>query len=458
LISGAALVALGAVLGDSVGGGHRLEHIAFARPGRPPTARFADFAELTNQNAATLLDQGRQIFRFDTFGDEAFWGGSLHLEQAIAQLSPRAALGLGLKVDVDALPPRLVKRIAHGRVNLDDPAVTLDLLRDNAVIGVTGFFDEQGSLSSVGIQCALCHSTVNDSVAPGIGRRLDGWANRDLDVGAIIASAPNLAPFVDLLSVVIPDVDEDAVRAVLNGWGPGKFDAELNLDGKIMGPNGPSATLIPNALDMGGDNLHTWTGGWGTTTYWNAFVAVNEMHGAGTFFDRRFDDATQFPIAAAKGLGHVSVDPDEDRVTPKLPALHFYQLSLPSPKPEPGVDFDADAAARGDVLFSGKAACNRCHHEPLWTEPGWNDHPAADLLIDSFQADRAPDHAYKTMNLAGAFVRERGLFMRPENKGRFYHDGRFATLLDVVQSYDDRFGLGLTPDEEADLVEYLKSL
>jgi hypothetical protein len=182
------------------------------------------------------------------------------------------------------------------------------------------------------------------------------------------------------------------------------------------------------------------------------------MRGVGTFFDARFDNAAQFPVAAAAGLGHISVDPDSDQVTSKLPALQMYQLALPALKPRPGVDFDADAAERGDALFSGKANCNRCHREPLWTEPGWNTHPASDLLIDSFQADRSPDHSYKTMNLAGIFVRERGLFMRPENRGRFYHDGRFATLADVVASYNSRFNLGLTADEQHDVVEYLKSL
>jgi hypothetical protein len=193
---------------------------------------------------------------------------------------------------------------------------------------------------------------------------------------------------------------------------------------------------MPNARGLSGHNLHTWTGGWGTVTYWNAFVAVNELHGIGTFFDERFDDAVQFPIAAAAKLGHVSVDPDSDQVTGKLAALHFYQLALPAVQPRPGIDFDQAAAARGDALFSGKANCNSCHHEPLWTEPGWNQHSADEMKIDSFEADRAPGHAYQTMNLAGLFVRERGLFMFPQNRGRFYHDGRFQTLLDVVNSYD----------------------
>jgi len=187
-------------------------------------------------------------------------------------------------------------------------------------------------------------------------------------------------------------------------------------------------------------------------------VAVDELHGIGTFFDERFDNADQFPIAAQAGLGHVSIDPDQDQVTRKLPALQFYQLALPAVKPRPGIDFNPDAAERGDELFSGKANCNSCHREPLWTEPGWNQHSADELKIDSFQADRSPGHAYRTMNLAGIFVRERGLFMRPENKGRFYHDGRFQTLGDVIDSYNVRFGLGLTDSEKNDLVEYLKSL
>src|SRR6185437_3962880 len=209
-------------------------------------------------------------------------------------------------------------------------------------------------LNSVGITCAICHSTVDNSVAPGIGRRIDGLANRDLNIGAIAATAPNLDPVEDLLNKGLPSdkqVDQAAVRTILNSWGPGKFDAELFLDGKAFNPqqttngattgtNVPGATLIPNARGLVGHNLHTWTGGWGTVTYWNAFVAVNEMHGIGTFFDERFDDPAQFPIAAANNLGHVSIDPDHDLVTSKLAPLQFYQLSLPAVQPRPGIDFD----------------------------------------------------------------------------------------------------------------------
>jgi cytochrome c5 len=419
-------------------------------------------------NASQTIADGRQIFRFDTFGDEAFWGDTLGLHQAIegAQfggvgpgLSPSTALSLGLKVDADALPVKVINDLKKGKIDLNDPATTLTLLKLNAVVGVKGIFSTSNSLQSVGLTCAICHSTVNDSIAPGVGQRLDGWANRDLNSGAIIALAPNLKPLTDLLKIVNPAIDDAQVRTVLNSWGPGKFDAELILDGKAFQPDGSSAaTLLPNAYGLAGFNLHTWTGGWGTVTYWNAFVAVLELHGVGTFFDERLDDTKKYPIAATARLGHISVDPDSDMVTSKLPALHYYQLSLPAPTPKPGIDFDVAAAARGDALFSGKANCNSCHHEPLWTEPGWNDHTPAAMRIDSFEADRSPDGHYKTMNLAGKFVTELGLFMKPENKGRFYHDGRFKTLLDVVNSYDSRFSLGLTDQEKLDLVEYVKSL
>jgi hypothetical protein len=424
-------------------------------------------------NASEFLTDGRQTFRFDTFGDEVFWGGSLQLQQAIKGanlggegpgISPTTALSLGLKVDVDALPQPLINRLKQGKVNLNDPATTVALLKLNAVLGIQGFF-QGDNLNSVGITCALCHSTVDNSLTFGVGHRLDGWANRDLNVGKIIAAAPDLSAFANLLNV-----SQATVRTVLLSWGPGKFDAELLLDGKafnpqqvtdgvVTGTNVPGATLIPNAFGLAGFNQHTWTGAWGTVTYWNAFVAALEMKGIGRFFDPRLNNAAKFPIAAANGfadLPHIS--PDDDRITKKLPALHFYQLAIPAPDPEPGVDFNVAAAARGDELFSGKANCNACHVEPLWTEPGWNLHTPAEVGVDSFQADRAPDNVYKTMNLAGIFVRENGRFMSPANKGRYYHDGRFATLLDVVNHYNTRFSLGLTAQEKSDLVEYLKSL
>jgi hypothetical protein len=335
--------------------------------------------------------------------------------------------------------------MAASQMNMDDSAITLALLRANAVVGLTGFFNPSGQLHSIGIQCALCHSTVDDAVAPGIGHRLDGRANRDLNVGAIVALAPNLTPFADVLHV-----DVATVQKTLAAWGPGKFDAELILDGKGFRPDGKSAaTLIPPAFGMAGINLHTWTG-WGSVPHWNAFVANLEMHGKGRFFDPRLNNPDQFPIAAANGFGDLPhINPDDDLITKKLPALHFYQLSLSAPKPQAGKDFDPDAAKRGDELFSGKAQCNNCHVEPLWTEPGWNLHTPDEICIDSFQADRAPDHRYRTAPLAGLFTHQ---------KGGFFHDGRFATLNDVVNHYDSCFSLGLADQEKNDLVQYLLSL
>lgn len=426
-------------------------------------------------NLPAAIQEGQETFRFDTFGDERFWGDSLKLHRAIEGekfggvgdgVSPNTALSVGLKVDAVALPAPLVAQLEQGQVDLDDPATTLALLKLNAVVGLTGFFNDDGSLKSVGIQCSLCHSTVDDSFAPGIGRRLDGWANRDLNVGAIIALAPDLTPIVDQLKVVDNTIDAATVRKVLNSWGPGKFDAQLLFDGKAFRPDGkPAATLIPNAFGMAGYNMHTWTADWGSVPYWNALVAILEMGGIGNFFDPRLDDpqqfpdiAPRFPIAVALKKGHIKVDPEDDRVTKKLPGLHLYQLSLLGPTPEAGKHFNAEASERGDELFNGKAGCGTCHMKPLWTEPGWNAHKPDDIGIDSFQSDRSPGKAYKTMNLAGLFIRELGVNMKPENKGRFYHDGRFRTLLDVVNHYNTFFGLGLSDSEKSDLVEYLKSL
>lgn len=425
-------------------------------------------ADVALRNAAKMITEGRETFRFDTFGDEAFWGDTLNLHDAIKGaslggvgpgVSPKTALSVGLKVDVGALLSNADGRpetrddgslrerglAALNNVDLDNPATTVALLRANAVVGLTGFFDHSGGLRSIGIQCALCHSTVDDVVAPGIGRRLDGRANRDLNVGAIIALAPNLTPVADLLRVDVP-----TVRKVLLAWGPGKFDAELFLDGKGFRPDGKSAaTLIPPAFGLAGVNLHTWTG-WGSVTHWNAFVANLEMHGKGRFFDPRLDNATQFPIAAANGFGDLPhIDPEEDRITKKLPALHFYQLSLPAPTPQPGKDFDPEAAKRGDEVFSGRGGCNGCHVEPLWTEPGWNMHTGQDVCIDSFQADRAPDHRYRTSPLAGLFTHQ---------KGGFYHDGRFQNLGEVINHYDACFNLNLSEQEKKDLMQYLLSL
>lgn len=388
-----------------------------------------------------LVAAGRDAFRYDTFGDEAFWGDTLRLHEALATVSPRTALAVGLKIDSRSLPWKLRRDLRRGKVDLDDPSVTADLLKHDAVVGVTGFFDDEGQLSSMGIQCALCHSTVDDSLLPGVGRRLDGWANRDLDVGRVISLAPDLSVFSTLLGV-----DEATVRSVLQSWGPGRFDASLLLDGKAFRPDGkPAAVLIPPAFGLAGVNLHTWTG-WGSVAHWNALVANLEMGGQGTFVDRRLDDAARFPIAAAQGFSEVRSDPD--RVTSKLPALQMYQLALRAPKPPPG-SYDEVAAARGQTLFEGKAQCASCHVPPIYTEPGHNLHTPEEIGVDAFQADRSPTGAYRTAPLAGLWT---------HGTGGYYHDGRFATLRDVVDHYDDHFGLGLGEGEKADLIEYLRSI
>ena len=310
------------------------------------------------------------------------------------------------------------------------------------MLGITGFFTN-GVLKSVGIQCALCHSSVDDSFAPGIGQRLDGWPNRDLNVGAIVALAPDLSALTNVLQV-----NEATVLNVLTNWGPGKFDAELLLDGKGFRDDGKTAAvLIPPAFGLAGVNLHTWTG-WGSVTYWNAFVANIEMHGKGNFFDPRLNDTNQFPVAARNGFGNIQRDEDEDLISPKLAALHFYQLSIPAPKPPEG-SFDKEAAERGDKLFEGKALCAACHVPPLYTEPGWHMRTGAEVGVDDFQANRSPDKRYRTSPLKGLFAHQ---------KGGFFHDGRFATLRDVVDHYNQIFGSNLTDPEKNDLVEYLKSL
>ena len=404
-----------------------------------------------SDHAARLLEEGRRVFRYETFGDEAYWGDTLKLHRAIAGekhggvgpgLSPKAALGLGLKVDAAAVPADVAAALKAGKVDLDDPASTLLLLKANAVVGVTGRFDGGGTLASLGVQCAFCHSTVDDSFAPGIGRRLDGWANRDLNVGGIVSLAPDLSALTKLLGV-----DEPTVKKVLASWGPGKFDALLNLDGKAFRPDGKAAaTLIPPAYGMAGVNLHTWGGGWGTVTYWNAYVANLELNGRGNFLDARLDNAQQYPVAAKAKLGHKHAT--EDMVTPHLAALHFYQLALPAPAPKPG-SFDEAAASRGKTAFGGKARCATCHVPPIFTEPGWNTHKAAEIGIDDFQANRSPDKSYRTAPLRGLMAHA---------KGGFYHDGRFADLTAVVEHYDRFFKLGLSSAEKHDLVEYLKSL
>jgi hypothetical protein len=410
------------------------------------------FEDRIEANAKDMLKEGKQIFRYDTFGSEDFWGGKLRLHEAIAGsnqggvgagVTARQALQLGLKVDLGALPKILVEAIKGRSVDLDKVETTLELLRANAVVGVTGVFDKSTKrMTSIGIQCSLCHSTVDDSLMKGIGRRLDGWPNRDLDIGKIVAAAPTLKPFADLLGV-----DEGTVRGVLTSWGPGRYDAELNHDGKATRPDGkPATTVLPAAFGLAGVNLHTYAG-WGSVTHWNAYVANTQMHGKGTFFDPRMNDPQRFPLAVKSGDWNKRDTPD--LITPKLAALHYYQLSIPAPEPPAG-SFDASAAARGKTVFEGKAKCATCHVPPIYTEPGWPMHTAEEIGIDDFHASRSPDRKfYRTTPLKGLFVRE---------KGGFYHDGRFEDLTQVVAHYSRVLNLSLSDSEKADLVQFLKSL
>jgi hypothetical protein len=461
---------------------------------QPPATNVRDVA--IHEHAEDLEEQGRDTFRNDTFGSEGFFGaiglhkaiegtrfaGGVKTDIGLDGVSPATALAVGLKVDSEALPATVVTAILDGQVDLNDPSTTLTLLKINgvdaatgegngAVVGVRGFFNADGSLKSVGITCALCHSTVQNlglktvdgTVLNGIGPRQDGVPNRDLNVGLIVSLAPNLQPVADLLNSAGPQPGQPSpitpalVRGALRQWGPGKFDAEVFMDGKVINPaTGKTApTLIPPAYGLAGVNLHTFTG-WGSVTYWNAFVANLEMHGSpGTFYDPRLDNQGKFPIAAVNRFGHISSPPDQDRITDKLAALHFYQLSQPAP-PSPfvtGNDPQAlkDARARGKAVFNGPGKCATCHVPPLFTEPGWNLHQASEIGIDSFQADRSPDGRYRTTPLGG-------LGSRAQQQGGFYHDGRFASLLDVVNHYNAFQGLNLTDQQKSDLVEYLKSL
>ncbi len=399
--------------------------------------------------ADALYDEGRITFRDETFGSEAFWGDQLRLHTSIAGeesggvgpgLSARQALGLGLKVDVERLPQGLIEALQAGQVDLDAPATTIALLKADAVVGVKVFLDGS-QVKSMGITCALCHSTVDDSFTAGIGHRLDGWPNRDLNVGEIVAFSPTVKPIADALGA-----SEDVVRTVLRSWGPGKYDAELDKDGKAFRPDGkPAATVLPAAFGLAGQNLHTYTG-WGSVPYWNAYVAVTQMHGQGAFVDSRLEDASRFPLAAAAGTGNIR--PDEDLVSAKLPALHYYQISIPAPKP-PASSFDMAAASRGQAIFNGKGMCATCHVPPLYSEPGHKLHSGAAIGIDDFHASRSPTGAYRTTPLRGLFTRE---------KGGFYHDGRFEDYDAVIDHYEPVLGFELTSSEQADLVEFLKSL
>jgi cytochrome c5 len=396
----------------------------------------------------SLIAEGKKIFRFDSFGDEDFWSGLLHLDKAIAGsdnggygpgVNPKTALAVGLKVDAEALPSELVAGISNGTVDLDDPATSLALLKLNAVVGVKGNFNPSGTLQSIGLTCAVCHSTVDNSFAPGIGKRLDGWPNRDLNVGAIISLTDNAQPIANLLHV-----DEPTLRTVLGAWGPGKFAAVLFMDGKAFKPDGSvAANLIPAAFGLKGVDLTTYTG-WGDISYWNSFVGNLEMHGKGSFRDTRLNDPAKYPIAVENGFWNVSNTPD--LISSKLPALKAYQHSIVAPKPPAG-SFDKAAAGRGKGIFISKAKCATCHSEPLLTDNSLRT--GAEIGIDDFEAKRSPTGKYRTPPLGGLFTKE---------KGGFYHDGRFATYTDLINHYDNFMKLSLTDSEKQDLEQYLKSL
>jgi hypothetical protein len=346
---------------------------------------------------------------------------------------------VGLKVDAEALPPEVVTGITTGAISLNDPLTTVALLKLNAVVGVKGNFNPSGNLASVGITCASCHSTVDNSFSAGIGKRLDGWPNRDLNVGQIISLTDNAQPIADMLHV-----SETDLRSVLSLWGPGKFAAVLFMDGKAFRPDGQvAANLIPAAFGLKNIDLTTYTG-WGDISYWNAFVANLEMHGKGNFSDPRLNDPVKYPIAFENGFYHVVNNPD--LITSKLPALKAYQHSLDAPKPPAG-SYNQSLAARGKSVFLSKAQCATCHPLPVLADNKL--HSASALGIDNFEAMRSPTGMYRTTPLGGLFARA---------KGGFYHDGRFAGLSDVINHYNSHFNLNLTTSEKRELEEYLKSL
>lgn len=351
---------------------------------------------------------GQEVFRFDTFGDEIFWTDTLRLNEAIqAALDPVTALSLGLKVDADALPEGILET-----ADLEDPATTVALIGLNAVLGVRGKVDRRGNLVRVGVTCALCHSQVDNSVMPGIGSRIDGPANRDLNPGAIIALAPALA-------------GDAATLEVLNSWGPGRYDARWNQDG-INAP-----VLIPPIYGLGDVPLETYTGD-GPISYWNSYVAVTQMGGKGQFFDPRIG---------------VAVFRSPDLVTRKLPALYAYQASLQAPAPEPG-SFDPAAAERGRALFGGSAQCATCHSGPALSDASEHRlHDPEETDMEPLHAERSATGKYRTTPLRAL-----------ADHAPYFHDGSAQTLDDVVDHYVAALDLTLGDGERADLVEYLKSL
>ena len=398
--------------------------LTFAIAESPPALTATQTADLSDQGNQNHR-KGQAIFRYDTFGDEQLWTDVLRMHEVIATVPPATALAVGLKVDVEALPPKIIAALQAGEVDLTNPAVTVELLRLNAVVGVQGKVNDLGQLTSVGITCALCHSSVDNSFAPGIGKRLDGWANIDLNVGAIVALSPVL---------------DAATKAEFNAWGPGKYDPRHHFfDGTNIVPlNTPSLPIvIPSIYGLRGVGFETFTAD-GPISYWNAYVGIGQMGGHGNFSDPRV------------GI-HISQTPD--LVTPKLPALLDYQLSLRTPEPPKG-SFDRQAANRGRQLFRNEAGCASCHQGPRFTDVLSGPSRNVPFLHDPAEGGTDPAYALRTATGKYRTTPLRGLWQHPP----YFHDGSAPDLLAVVNHYDQLFGLNLTAVQKADLVEFLKSL
>jgi cytochrome c5 len=361
---------------------------------------------------------GQAIFRFETFGDETFWTDTLHMNDVIeSAVDPTTALSVGLKVDADALPVAVVQGIQNGTISLKSPATTVALLKLNAVVGVRGTVETVGGkdkLVRVGITCALCHSTVNNSFSPGIGKRLDGWPNRDLNPGAIIALSPALPA---------------GVKAVYNSWGKGKYDPRYNFDGK----NGPQ--VIPPAYGLAGIHHITVTADGNEVAYWNRYVGVTQMHGHGSFVEPRTG---------------VNVQNPPDSISADLPALQAYQLSIPAPPPPAG-SFDAAAAARGKLVFRGAGTCATCHAGSSFTESKLH---APSEVVSEPEPDGVPSYASRSATKMYRTSPLKGLWQHPP----YFHNGVAPTLEAVVALYNTRKNHKLTTQQQADLVQYLKSL
>jgi hypothetical protein len=370
-------------------------------------------------------NDGQTIFRYETFGDEQLWTNVLRMHEVIPHVEPATALAVGLKVDLDALPEPVITALRAGALDLTDPAITVELLRLNAVVGVKGTVNDSGQLTTIGVTCALCHSSVDNSFAPGIGQRLDGWANRDLNVGAIVALSPVL---------------DESTKADFRLWGPGKYDPRHHaFDGINVIPLNRSSVpvLIPPIYGLRGVGFETYTAD-GPISYWNSYVGISQMGGHGSFSDSRI------------GL---SIQQRPDLVTPKLGALLDYQLSLRAPKPMKG-SFNEEAAARGRQLFRDQARCSTCHQGPNFTDVISGPRQDVPLLHDATEVGMEPAYASRSATGKYRTTPLRALLRHAP----YFHDGSAPDLLAVVNHYDRLFGLNLTPAQKADLVEYLKSL